>query len=129
MEPFLKVNELVSSHPNVVEISIIFNKLRIKNTKVGKCVKPITIQYLYEGDTKEMDEQINSMINIPKSLEDIIDISGTKYCAMVVNCRNKKEFNGVVYYDKGLAVIRNPVIEKEIEDREKSQFQVSEFSL
>jgi hypothetical protein len=99
---------------------------------VSKCVRPITIQYLYEGNKKEVDD-INSdklcFINIPRGLEDIIDINGTKYCAIIVNCREKREFNGIPYYSKGLAVIRNPVIEKEIEEKEKSLFQVSEFLL
>ncbi len=128
MEPFIRINDLVAKHEGVKEISIIFNKNRIKTLKFGKVVRPITIQYLYSKDKKETDDDIQFLMNIPSTLEDVININGTDYSAIIVKADVKKEYKGVEYYDKGLQVIRNPVIIKELEEKEKLQYQVEEFS-
>ena len=137
MASFSKINDIVNACSNMEElktVSIIFNSHRIRSSKFGKYVRPVRIGYVYNGDKKDNVDNPDYYVNIPPSLEDIIDGQSEKYLAIVIDPKDKKEYpqpDGTtrIVYEKGIGIVRNPVATKQLEDIEKQAYQIFEYVL
>lgn len=135
MDAFIKVNELIEKCEDgaiLNQVCVIINKERIKNCKYGKYTKPIQVIYKYEGKEAVTVDNPQYLLKIPSTQDDCITMVGTKYTALLVDPKAKRTYVGTDnqthnFYECAVAVIRNPVVIKRIEDVEQSAFQVSEF--
>ena len=135
MEPFKKANELVDEFEmkdNLLSVTVVINKERIKNAKYGKHVKPIKTTYkLEEGDDIKIQNP-NYVFKIPSTCEDCLALMGTKYSVIVIDAKNKRSYIGGdslehSYYECSVGVIRNPIGIKQCEDVEAESFHITEY--
>ena len=136
MTTFIKVSDLLNMRSNKDKmpktISLLFNRDRIKTSKVGRYFKPIRIVYVYDNNNKEYIDNHDCFFNIPASLDDAIHFQDVKYLAMFIYIDKAKEFiqdDGTVLtgYEKGLGIIRNPLQINILEDLEKEAYVVEVY--
>lgn len=137
MTTFIKTNKLVSDltlkylGKTIKEISVIFNTHNLHQSEYGRYVKPICIVVEFEGDNvKERIENPDYYFNIPSTLNYIVDaIKASHYAAILIDPTDPKTYKeDAIYYNKALAVIRNPKLIKELEEMEQKQIVILEYS-
>ena len=135
MLSFVKINHLVEDvkalYPNeeIKQIAVVFNTKHLRNSQYGRYVKPICLFVDIEGrKEKERVDNPEYYFNIPGSLDYIIDSVKEKYGAIQIDPMDPKVFKeDNLYYNRALAVIRNPKLIQEISEVEASGYSVSEF--
>ena len=135
MEPFKKANELVDEcemKDNLLSVTVVINKERIKNAKYGKYVKPIQTTYKLEEGEDIKIQNPNYVFKIPSTCEDCLALLGTKYSVIVIDAKNKRSYIGGdslehSYYECSVGVIRNPIGIKQCEDVEAEAFHITEY--
>ena len=135
MNPFKKINELVEETVNkekLKSLSIVINKEKIKAAKYGKYAKPIQVSYKFENGEESKVQNPEYVNKIPSTIEDCIDVMGTKYSAICVDCKKQRSYVGSdnvqhTFYECAVGVIRNPLLIKQCEDMEAEAYKVSEF--
>ena len=137
MTTFIKTNKLVSDltlkyyNKSIKEISVIFNTQHLHQSEYGRYVKPICVIIEFEGDNvKERIENPDYYFNIPNTLNYIVDaIKASHYAAVLIDPNDPKTYKeNSIYYNKALAVIRNPKLIKELEAMEQKQIVILEYT-
>ena len=136
MTSFIKTNKLVEDikvqykEHQIKEISVIFNTQRVHSSEFGRYVRPVCLIVEFEDDTKkERLENPDYFFNIPQSLNYIIDMIKEQYAAILINPNDPRLYKeNVIYYNKALAVIRNPKLIDELKEVENKSIQIIEYA-
>ena len=135
MTSFIKTNKLVEEltskyqDKSIKEISIVFNTHRIHTSEFGKYIKPICIIIEFDSEEKDKIENPDYFFNLPQSLDYIIDLVREQYAAILINPNEPQTYKeNSIYYNRALAVIRNPKTVNELKEIENKTISFIEYS-